>query len=312
MRKWWRITDLNNENPWTIPKFDYSEDGISYQFRNILRASPNRDGSLDMFGDRRGLRTEARASLAFTLVSSCAADLKDEIASMLAAFEGDSVSKGLRKLWRWEDPSGLGRRFAFGRLRERPKMPTQFSQRTLPVNVDLVMPDPLLYSPLSALGLVAAGYVAEDIPLAIVGEPINPELTFAKFAAVTTSPKALTIVNEGDQISTFLIFRFESISADGFSNIVITNNTTGEALSTPRDAASANDIWQVNARPGLARAQYSTDLGATFVDDTRSLSLGTLQGLPMSLAPGSNSISITCAGTPNYDLFVWWRHAWRD
>lgn len=181
----------------------------------------------------------------------------------------------------------------------------------LPVSVDLVLPDPLFYDPITAAWLAANGYTAQAVSSALVGEPIDPDLDFARFN-ITTSPFAFTLKNDGPLETRRVIFRLESQAVGGFTNPQIANATTVQSFSSTTDGATATTVLSINAQAGLGRARVSANGGSSWVDDSLNLLLGQSQAVLMELAPGDNVFSITSGGTPNYRLLCHWMHAHRD
>lgn len=113
---------------------------------------------------------------------------------------------------------------------------------------------------------------------------------------ITTSPKAFTINNPGNAPVYDAVFTIDADTAGGFSNLAITNSTTGYSITTTRDSAADTDQIVIDCGKGT----YEFN-GA---DDFSLVTLGTTQTGFMKLDPGNNSFSVTCDGTPSYD-FAW-------
>ena len=109
-------------------------------------------------------------------------------------------------------------------------------------------------------------------------------------------PEAFTITNPGNAPVYDAVFTIEANTAGGFSNLVITNSTTGYSITTTRDSAADTDEIVIDC--GKGTFEYN---GA---DDYATVTLGATQVGFMRLDPGSNSFSIACDGTPNFD-FSW-------
>ena len=99
---------------------------------------------------------------------------------------------------------------------------------------------------------------------------------------------------------------FASLSAAGFSNLTLTNNRNGYSFSSTRDAASNQDVLAVHAGnvpiAGTSPVGYSTNGGASFINDFANFSRGGLRVAFFRLDPGTNELVATCAGTPNFQL----------
>jgi len=311
MRRFFLLTDLSGANAYSIPQADYRED-FSFDYTTAFERALIGDGLLDLHGDSVSPKGGGKVALRFTLHTDRPQDIQGEVDRLLAAVEGTRNS-GLRRLWR-ASPILTDRRFTWVRPTRRPDMIKEtLNVRHLEVSLEFMALFPKFFEPLSAKWLADHGYQSELLSTTTVGEPVGPDLWFAKYANITSSPFKFTITNTGDLNSQHIIIRLRSLSGAGYTDPSITNTTLGYTVSTTRDAISTSSVLSINASPGMGRARYSTDGGVTWTDDTAALSLGSAaQPVIMELAPGDNVFSITCGGVPSYDLLVWWLNAYRD
>lgn len=310
MRKFYRLTDLNNGNAYMLPESNYLEAPIGMSPRNSLMPAIGADGAFDLHGSLQSPLADARAAMQFALVSDCPSDLQSRINDLLVGVYGSTRSVGKRKLWRWDEGIQTNRRWTYARPSVHPQLPRGFlNVRHAEVSVEFALPEPMFYEPITSRWLLDRGYT----PVQIVspGEPILPDTWFASFV-IASSPAAFTIVNTGNKESLRMVFRVESLGANGYSALVISNSTTGKSFSSSASGANSSHVSSFNTAPGLGRSQKSVDGGASWTNDNAALSIPSAQAVMMELAPGSNNFQITCGGTPNYRLLVWHLSAWRD
>jgi len=315
VRRFYRVTDPDGLNEWLIPDLDLRE-RFSTPFRASLSTAPGSDGAYDLHGSQRSPVGVGKARLDALLEASDPADpltMQTVIDAAHAGVAGSSRSVGLRKLWRREDVDNSAVRWSYARPQGRLEVRRNLEHVThVPVRFEFELPDPVFYEALTQAWLVANSYTAELVSAATVGEPVDPDLWFAAFNIIVTSPFAFTIKNIGPLETRRVIFRLQSNVVNGFTNPSISNTTTGQSFSTTTDGPTATSVLSVNASPGLGRARTSGDGGLAWTDDTVNLQLGSTQAVIMELAPGDNVFSISSDGTPDYDLLVWWAHGNRD
>lgn len=310
MRKFYRLTDLDGGNAYMIPSDNYVEGPLGLSSRIAMMPSIGADGSFDLHGNLQAPLEDARAAFQFSLVADCPTDLQSMIDSMLVAVYGTTRSRGKRKLWRWDEGLQTNRRWAFARPTGHPQLSRSFlNVRHADVSLELALPEPLFYEPINSRWLTDRGYT--PVQIAAPGEPITPDTWFASFV-ISSSPAAFSLINTGNKESLRMVFRIESLGANGYANIGISNSTTGRSFSSTATGANSSHRSSFNTSPGLGRSQKSTDGGNTWVNDNSSLNIPSSQGAMMELAPGVNNFQITCTGTPNYRLLCWWLSASRD
>ena len=311
MREFYRLTDVDNSNPWLIPKRDYRE-VFAPAYRTAVMPVVGVDGAFDLHGDRRSPLDAAAADIGFRLVASCPADLQGMVDAMWGGLEGLTRDAGRRKLWRYERGDKTAPRWTWARLAARPPIERALvNERHLDVELSLLVPEPFFYEALTTKWLTDNGYTAVTLSSAVTDEPIAPDYVHARFAVAAT-PYDFTLTNRGDVESRRVTFRFDSSAVNGFTNPRINNLTTGQQFDSSRDGSTASHILSVNCAPGLGRARLSTDGGTTWADDTPLLTLPSTQAVVCELAPGANAMRYTDGGTPNLNLDVWWLHAWRE
>jgi hypothetical protein len=312
VRRFWKLTDLDDLNPWEIPTLEREED-LGVPYRLALQEALGADGAFDLHGVGRPPMAVGEARIGFALYADSVADFDALYRAMLLAACGAARVDGLRKLWRYDPFTGGDQRWSYARLAARP--PLQRNRENaihLPVSLDFRLPDPHFFAPLTAEWLTAHSYTAEALAAAVVGEPIAPDYTFAVFTITSAAPPdgyAFNLINDGDLESQRVVFRFASQAVNGFTNPKIENLTTGAQFQVTGTGATANHVLSVNAAPGLGRARLSTDGGYSWADETPNLALGATQAVLMELQPGTNSMRYTDAGTPNLKLYVWLLHS---
>lgn len=311
MRKFYKITDLDGGNPYSIPQTEYSESPISIASRLAMAPVIAQHGSFDLHGDLRSPLEEAKAQFRFLLSADCARDLQPMIDELLTGVYGTRSELGKRKLWRWEEGDQSNRRWAFARPTARPLIGdrTLVISRHLEASVEMVLNDPVFYQAVSQGWLSANGYT--PLERLVNGEPTAPDNWFASFT-VTTSPYDFTLENIGDFETRRVIFRLEALASNGWTNPAINNFTNGYNFSTPTDGVNTSYRLNFNAAPGLGRAQLSVNGGSSWADDTLNLVLPAGQAVLMELAPGENNLRITSGGTPNFLLMAHYAHAFKD
>lgn len=310
MRRFYRLTKPDNAGEWLLPTLEPVEQA-TVPIRNTLVHASGADGAFDVYADQRAPLDSGSVSLSFIIDGDTGAGLETAIAAMESGLGYADRATGRRKLWSCEADGTLPR-WAFCKLAERPTMAKQRANILhQQVSVDLLLPDPLFYDPITAAWLAANGYTSQAVSSAIAGEPIAPDLDFARFD-ITTSPFAFTLKNAGPLETRRVLFRLESQAAGGFTNPQISNATTVQSFSSTTDGATSSTVLSINAQAGLGRARVSANGGSSWVDDSLNLLLGQSQAVLMELAPGDNVFSITNGGTPNLRLLCWWAHGWRN
>lgn len=311
MRKFYQLTDKDGANRRAIPRTNERE-VLTTPFKTGLVTAIGSDGRYDVHGDSKAPMDAGRARLEFDIVRSCTREAQVAVDRMLAAMEGSTRQRGIRKLYRWEETNGINRRWSLARLTARPPLPRDWlTGRHLTMRADFLLPDPKFYESLRAKYLTDLGFTATTLIDAVVPEDIAPDFVFREID-ISASPTVFTLTNRGDLVSQHVIFRLRSDAAPGFTNPAIANATTGQSFSSPTDGSTAATILSFWAAPGLGKVQLSLDSGGTWTDDTVNLSLGADQAVLMELAPGDNVFSYTDGGAPNATLFAWYLHAFRE
>lgn len=312
MRRFYRMTKPDNTGEWLLPILEPAET-VAISHRSAFVRASGGDGAFDAYGGERAPRDVGDVTLDFIIygATDTAAAIQAAIAAMYAGLGDGARSDGKRKLWSRE-ADGSGLRWAYCKLGGRPEL-QKMRENILhqPVTVSLLLPDPTFYDPITAAWLAAEGYTSIAVSSGLVGEPIDPDLTFARFN-ITSSPFAFTLTNDGLRETRLLIFRLESQATNGFTNPQIANATTVQSFASATDGDTASTVLSINCSAGLGRARKSVNGGAAWTDDTLNLSLGQSQAVLMELLPGDNEFTFTSGGTPNLRLLCWWAHAWGD
>lgn len=310
MRAFSQITDLDGGNAYTIPTLDRREQPIR-PFRPVLTELPGADGAFDQYGSDRAPLGQGQADISFLLDAATPAALQTAINDAINGAMGATRQDGLRKLWRAEESDGSAPRWTHARLAEMGDPPADVDHIVhTPLRLMFLLPDPLFYDGLTTAWLIANGYIAETLASPVIGEPVDPYYTFAKFSIAET-PFNFTITNAGDMPARHIIFRFVAQGVNGFTDPAVVNETNAMSFSHTQDGAAAGNVLSVNASPGLGRARYAASAPPS-ADVTAGLALGATQGVLMELEPGANAMRYDDGGTPDLDLYVWWLHAYRD
>lgn len=260
-----RFTDAGLTEIYEFPVDDYEYEP-SQDYREVTSAIAGANYAWDFAAAGAWAKEVGEEPVRFTIWGSSAADADTKFEEAI----GKLRRIGLGKLWTI-DAAGA-RRWAWAKLRSRP------SYR---VGVDDFW-------------------------------TIQVEAVFARFSdwynespitgsqAISSSPTSWPITLPGNARSGYVLFRLRSNSATGFTNPVLTNLTTGQSVSSSRDAASANSELKIdNERMSV---EYSNDDGVTYTPDYDLVSLGPTQAVLMELDPGENIMQYSDGGTPNATL----------
>lgn len=125
---------------------------------------------------------------------------------------------------------------------------------------------------------------------------------------VTSPTLNLAITNPGEATARQITVTLRSRTVAGFSQPTITNELTGETCGTSRVAGGATHVWRLDA--GRLAVEYSTDGGTTWASDYANLITGPLQVGFLRVEPGTNPLTITSQGSPDYDLEIRFYPAW--
>lgn len=311
MRRFYRTTYIDGTGEWLIPDLEAGED-LPSAMHNLIVQSAGADGAYDLYGDSRAPRAPTNVDLDF-IVSGVTDDAPSVQAAIAAMYDGlgdGPQAGGRRKLWSREADGTLPR-WVYAKLDTLALPKERKHILHVPASASLLLPDPTFYDPITAAWLTAQTLTPETVSGSLVGEPIAPDLDFARFD-ISSSPHNFTLTNDGPLTTRLLIFRMESQGVAGFTNPQITNNTTGQSFSSSTDGDTAATVLSVNCSAGLGRARVSANDGAAWTDDTLNLALGANQAVLMELLPGDNDMTFESGGTPDVHLLCWWAHAWRD
>lgn len=310
-RRFYRTTDVDDTNAWTIPKGQYNE-LLVIPRRTVFLPSVGADGAFDLHGDNRAPAAPGVARFSFIITAADYGALQTSLGSMIAGLQGATRDKGRRKLWRWEENNDSAAYWTYAKLAALPEFPKTVEQLTQnPVAVEMLLQEPVFYDAITTAKITALGLTPVTLNTSVVPEAIDPYLDFAEFTIAAT-PFTFTLTNAGNEHGRRIIFRFESQGVNGFTNPKIENLTTAQNFQSTTDGGNASTILSVDCSPGLGKAQKSVNSGTSWTDDTAALTLGGLQGVLMELAPGANSLRYTDGGTPNLKLRVWWLDAYRE
>lgn len=121
-------------------------------------------------------------------------------------------------------------------------------------------------------------------------------------ATVTTSPQDIVVTNPGNVATRRMTIRLRANASGGITNPKIVNGANAYEFQSTRDSASANSELRLDTR--RPAVEYSNDNGTTYADDFASYVLPpvTQRVLSFQLEPGSNTLTVTCGGTPNFDF----------
>lgn len=303
-----RITNLDGTGA-----YDLAPVLASWSARVGVRASQaaaaGATGAYDLHGYGRAPETALELELRLVITAQSEEGLYIATAQAAQAIMGPRWDRGQRRLY---FQRGAIEAWSYCRALEQPQAehrPANLLYTEMQARLGLF--DPYAYRPLTTSWLQANGYTAVTLYASIIPEQIAPDLVFARFT-ITASPTTIVLRHEGEVETRRILFRIASMAAGGMENPRLRNETTGQELRLALTGATASTRVIIYTAPALGRAQRTDNAGATWSDITPDLTLGTLQAVPMELAPGDNLITYSQpAGTPNVEMDVAWWHAYR-
>jgi len=300
--RWLYFTNLLQQDRWDIPPYEYSEEWELAQEIATIKAE-GFDGAYDLYGVGRSPILEREITLNFNIVGNSASEVEAKVKEMI-----ESTTKSIRMLWRGEPNNPNSLKWTFARVqnislgRERSHVLIQ------PVSMTVMQVDPLLYKGNTSAWLSANGYTVHNQDPFAIPDRLLGFNSFAKYT-ITTSPTTITIIHDGNFFSRRIIFFVKVLGTNGANNLTITNTTTSQAFTFNLTSTTSNHQIIMNCSPGVTRGLLSQDSGIswTYFDP----SLGALQAVPMELAPNTmNELSISTSQPPNFELYIWWQHAY--
>lgn len=125
-----------------------------------------------------------------------------------------------------------------------------------------------------------------------------------KTQTITASPTLVSVTNPGTLTADKVVIRIRANAAGGFTNPKIVNSANTDEFETARDSASSNS--EVKLDTSESSVEYSNDNGSSYTDDFGNYVLPPVGQVILSfrLEPGVNSLSVTCGGTPNFDIEI--------
>lgn len=283
--------------------------GVRVGTRAAQVAAAGATGAFDLHGYGRAPDTALELELQLAITAQSEEGLYIAVAQTAQAIMGPRWDRGLRRLY---FQRGTVTAWGYCRALEQPQ--AEHEPKNLlftEMRARLGLADPYAYRPLDTSWLQANGYTAVTLDPSIIPEQIAPDLVSARFT-ITASPTTIVLRHEGEVETRRILFRIASMAAGGMENPRLRNETTGQELRLALTGATASTQVTIYTAPALGRAQRTDNAGATWSDITPDLTLGTLQAVPMELAPGDNLITYSQpAGTPNVEMDVAWWHAYR-
>jgi hypothetical protein len=121
---------------------------------------------------------------------------------------------------------------------------------------------------------------------------------------VDASPETFNVVVPGNAPVYDAVIRIRSNAVNGVTwPLVFTNTTNGYVFTLDRaDFTTADEEERVTCASDLV--EYSSNNGGAYADDPSALTLPAGQTRIMRFEPGTNAISVTTAGTPDYDIDI--------
>ncbi len=146
-------------------------------------------------------------------------------------------------------------------------------------------------------------------------------------SAVATNYEAFTITNPGNAyVKTGLVITLTASAASGFSNVIITNVTTGEIIRWHGTARWSGAVLRIDNSdlsitllpdPGLVIGDSTSFVGeagiggpGVYVDAYQNSELGPTQPGFITLAPGDNDMVIQVDGSAAYTRYYEFYGAW--
>lgn len=132
--------------------------------------------------------------------------------------------------------------------------------------------------------------------------------------SIASTYQLVTLTNAGNAYVRDAVFTFDALAAAGFSNLAITNLTTGESISSTRTAETDSSELVIDCSKQGVYYDGNSGLyigsgyvgesglggGIVLADDYALVTRGASQAGFLSLKPGANQIAITSSGTPNF------------
>jgi len=121
---------------------------------------------------------------------------------------------------------------------------------------------------------------------------------------VNESPETFNVVVPGNAPVYDAVIRFRANGTNAITwPLVFTNTTNSYAFTLDRnDFTTADEEERVDC--GAEVVEYSSNNGSSYAADASALTLPAGQTRIMRFEPGTNAISVTTAGTPNYDIDI--------
>lgn len=264
-------------------KFESADTSISYSFslhgyewqseqsfRTALATVAGADYAHDYHGYSESPKGPGRERLRTILVESSTANLEAEIDE--ARSECARIGKG--KLYLLESDASL--RWAWARLNALPSMT---------IGVDNVRHAFMVFDFLRLSNWHGATAYDEEFP-------------------VNESPETFNVVNPGNAAVYDAVIRVRANGTNAVTwPLVFTNTTNSYAFTLDRnDFTTADEEERVDC--GAEVVEYSSNNGSSYASDPSAITLPSGQVRFMRFEPGTNAISVTTAGTPDYDIDI--------
>lgn len=261
-----KLTSIDGASSVTLPIVDYEWESTQ-SLRTAFMESVGMDYAFDALRGAPALKAVATEVVRATIYGGGGADMD----TILDNMRGGLLAIGRGKLYT-KTQAGV-RRWCYARLAGMPSIRVTGPALIVPVEIPFQR---------------FSDWFAET-PTSVI-------------TTVTTSPKSITVTNAGNIAAKFIVFRFRSSSAAGFTNPVLLNVTNGYQFSSTRDAVSVNSELKVDTE--AMSVLWSNDDGVSYANDYALFTIGVDQAAFFQLEPGDNTLMLLNDGTPNLSFEV--------
>lgn len=287
-----KFESLDASVSYTFPVDEYTYQA-DQRYRQVLAAAAGADYAHDFAGYSPWAKEVADERITGIIWGASGADADNQFDSMASKLR----SVGLGKLF-IKDQAGA-RRWCYSKVSARPGYGTTATAfYNIPFQIEVVR----------------------------LSDWFSTSLTSAT-ASVSTNYHALTITNSGNApVKSGLVMTLTATAAGGFSNVLITNVTTGEVIRWNGYARWSGAVLRIDTSdlsvkllpdPGLVVGSSTSYVGeagiggpGVYVDSYPLISLGPTQGGLMTLQPGDNSVVVQVDGSASFDFYYEFYGAW--
>jgi hypothetical protein len=274
----YKFESADGARTYTFPLALYEAESL-VPLRGQMQELVGANGGHDFYGSAVWPKGPATHAVRFAVAGSLTPQALD---TTIDALRGVLYESGLGKLFT-KDADGV-ERWIWARITQLPpRMVSGLSWKAQSIGLDFVSPDP------TWKGAALSGLTTD--------------------VTVGQSPKTVTWTNPGNARARVVITAQALASAGYSAGFTIRNSTLAQQIATTRASASTSSRVEIDGNKQSIR--YSTDAGATWIDDYASATVpDTQRDFAIDLAPGGNTIVLTVGGTPNVRISAAGYEAW--